>query len=794
METIIVKQEVIPAERLKKMIDNYDRLPNIKELEANAKKHLFNLELKKMMCIMHKNLKTDKNGINTLKVEYRHSESPLKESPNYGRLFAKGSISLQSMQRSIRHTLAHDIYNDIDMKNAHPTIMLQYCKKHKYPCDGIEYYVEHREDLLNKLMKEEGITREEAKRKFLSVSYGKLDATSKVKEFMNYVGDIKKLHGLMLKDQSNAEIIEFITKNKATFNPYSGRPEVYNTGGKLCGCVMNNIENNILQACMEFLGCKKINTKNIVMVFDGFMILKEIFNPSKEVLGEMSKYCLDKTGYKMTFENKPMDEVIDLSVFGTEKKSDVSPSFCEMMEQQDRDLSEVAIAEYIKILKPNTFIWVNGEPYFYNGRYYVYDKNHSEMNNYLSSDFYNQMKAYFDSVGMLDNVSKTLSKLKTHKFKVEVGKTASDMLKSDIVFDNNPDILPFNNVVYELKTGIFRDYRFDDYVLTTTGYDWEEPIEDETKTINSIIDKILYEPTAKRRFMTLLSTGLDGHLSDKFTILTGKGGNGKSLLKTLVEYGLGNFFYKMNNSVLEGHRGGPDPNIANMCGKRLVFISEPPSDRAVDNSIIKELTGDKTTNARLLFKNETKTKLNCSLMMDCNELPSLKNGATNAEKRRYDIIPFDARFTFFANEINESKHIYKANKHYMEDDFLEDHKRAMIKILMGYYSEYIKNGKELPESKPVRDETEDYLKQSDELSEILDEILENERGKTTDIKTIYDELPEKMKRQMTCRLMCEKMKKSAYYGASYNCGNKNRNIRAHLEGYVLKSAKTAMCI
>jgi len=46
---------------------------------------------------------------------------------NSGRLYANGGLSLQSIKRRIRHTVAGDLYDDVDMVNAHPTILAQLC-------------------------------------------------------------------------------------------------------------------------------------------------------------------------------------------------------------------------------------------------------------------------------------------------------------------------------------------------------------------------------------------------------------------------------------------------------------------------------------------------------------------------------------------------------------------------------------------------------------------------------------------------------------------------------------------
>ena len=59
----------------------------------------------------------------------------MKDSKNnsIGRVFSKGALSLQSFRRDIRMYLTHDIYTDIDMANAYPTILLQLCKTNLKP-------------------------------------------------------------------------------------------------------------------------------------------------------------------------------------------------------------------------------------------------------------------------------------------------------------------------------------------------------------------------------------------------------------------------------------------------------------------------------------------------------------------------------------------------------------------------------------------------------------------------------------------------------------------------------------
>ena len=65
-----------------------------------------------------------------------------------GRLFCGGSI--QGLACEYRSLLLRDSTTDIDMKNAHPVILLYICKKHNIACAQLESYVNNRDEVLAK--------------------------------------------------------------------------------------------------------------------------------------------------------------------------------------------------------------------------------------------------------------------------------------------------------------------------------------------------------------------------------------------------------------------------------------------------------------------------------------------------------------------------------------------------------------------------------------------------------------------------------------------------------------------
>jgi hypothetical protein len=68
-----------------------------------------------------------------------------------GRCYAKRGLSLQSLPRKVRHTVASGAYTDVDMVNAFPVLLLHECRKAGIECPYLAHYVAQREDLLAEL-------------------------------------------------------------------------------------------------------------------------------------------------------------------------------------------------------------------------------------------------------------------------------------------------------------------------------------------------------------------------------------------------------------------------------------------------------------------------------------------------------------------------------------------------------------------------------------------------------------------------------------------------------------------
>ena len=104
-------------------------------------------------------------NLNKVKVSY-------KQNDNSGRLWAVGALSLQNVTREIRHTIANDLYIDVDIVNCHPTLIYQYAEKNDLKCKYIEKNIKNREHILNELSILYDNSKEDIKNAFLKLING----------------------------------------------------------------------------------------------------------------------------------------------------------------------------------------------------------------------------------------------------------------------------------------------------------------------------------------------------------------------------------------------------------------------------------------------------------------------------------------------------------------------------------------------------------------------------------------------------------------------------------------------
>lgn len=161
---------------------------------------------------------------------------------------------------------------------------------------------------------------------------------------------------------------------------------------------------------------------------------------------------------------------------------DNKPKFVEIMTRNTLELGQTDICKYVKILAGNKFVYQKqGSNYklfcYDNGRWLDDD---SLLKKFISEELYQLLKmilteVFWNSTNNRDflTMKQQLDNLKKARYKKDVIETYKEYgANEDIHFDDKWWLLGFNNKVYDFKERSMRKYEYDDYIVTTTGYDW----------------------------------------------------------------------------------------------------------------------------------------------------------------------------------------------------------------------------------------------------------------------------------------------------------------------------------
>ena len=318
----------------------------------------------------------------------------------------------------------------------------------------------------------------------------------------------------------------------------------------------------------------------------------------------------------------------------------------------------------------------------------------------------------------------------------------------DIEFDKNGYLFAFRNKVYDLQTLNFIEPNKEDYILTSTGFDYETCDDHKVLELLELFKKIFPDDEILKYYLHLMATCMYGIPIEKFFLANGGGGNGKGVINELLVELLGNYAYTAPNGVLLAPlKLGNCPEVAGMKNKRLIIYREPDAEqKKICFSTVKELTGGSKINARMNYSNDTNTTLCGTHIMECNQRPKLDGRLDESVLRRVKDIPFVSTFTEDKELLENAdvlQNVYPANTYYKSDAFKSEYKFALFKILIEYIQDFhAKHGQSVCDKFDVPEvitkRSKEYIKSSDEIREWFDTMYETVDTKGMSKKDILD--------------------------------------------------------
>jgi hypothetical protein len=653
---------------------------------------------------------TKKDG-ESIPVNYIYS----KKISDKGRLFAQHNLSLQNFRKDIRHTLAKDIYYDIDMCNSGATILLQYCEKNNIETKYLDKYVNDRENFLKSLQDTHEINRDEAKELMIRLFFlGSYVISRKDKE-TGEISDFtpKDKLNIAVKFQSEMKTIaaRVCEIEEDTYKIVEKNKEKIHKKSAVLAITYHILENKCLMAMYNFFTKqKKINVG--VLCFDGLMIEKNNINAKKLdlMLTECEKYVFSKTGYNIKLMNKPMDAELSFEL----------PEFSNFV-SSDREAQE----RLFEIEGSDKFKFCKGDLYIFNDKTGMYETSIETLYYYLTKN------SEYLNIVINDNKTDNYGESSTlmHKVIPFVKTAAKDDDWLEATANSSLGYLLFKDGYYNMKLGVFKK-KFTPKIVFHCRVPWNFPERDKTEIKNAhklSFGNLFEDP---KPMIAALARALAGDIKiKKFYLCPGKTNAGKSFLGKMLALAFGQYIGYFNAESL-AYTSSKDTKdeAAKMRWSlllrfsRILLSNEVNMKKKLNGNDIKKHSsgGDKLT-GRTHNKVETHYVPHYTIFCMLNDIPNIEP-MDSAVMGRLEYIEFP--FQFVAKSEAGNKNHYKIRDEEL-DNKIERNAfiNGFIHIILDGYKDFIANG--MPKfDAEVKDKWTSDNKQNSVIVELIEKNFE----------------------------------------------------------------------
>jgi len=306
--------------------------------------------------------------------------------------------------------------------------------------------------------------------------------------------------------------------------------------------------------------------------------------------------------------------------------------------------------------------------------------------------------------------------------------------------DTNPYLLCFNNGVWDLKEGVFRDGRPEDYITKSTNIDYVgiDPVKhaNQLAEIADFMHKLFPEPDLEKYMWEHLASILIGNSANQtFHNYIGVGENGKSVLVTLLEKCLGEYKGDIPTTLLTDKRakvGGLTPELVQLKGVRYAVMNEPSKGEKINEGTMKQLTSAlDPIQCRAPFMIEALSYIpQFKLVLLANNLMEIRS-QDHGTWRRIRVVDFMSLFTDNPVQGDKDKP-YQFKKEPIVDKF-EGWKTVFMALLV---KKALETGGKVETCERVIASSEAYRQKQDTISEFINDKIVRAEGyclKKTDL-------------------------------------------------------------
>ncbi len=277
-------------------------------------------------------------------------------------------------------------------------------------------------------------------------------------------------------------------------------------------------------------------------------------------------------------------------------------------------------------------------------------------------------------------------------------------------------------------------------VLDPLPYVPYNPADPNSIEMEDFFVKVFPRPDLRLFMWRLLASHLRRKNEEQcFYIWTGVGGNGKSILNTLMRMVMGDYSTPLKTTAItrkKADSGSANPDLVVLENKSYIYLQEPDEGETLNTSIIKQLTGGDPIEVRGLYEEQRSFVVGGKLHLMCNTLPQIKS-MDHGTWRRIRVIPFEAEFKPAGHpDIDPAKNIHPKDLT-LENRIVNWREQFFARLVHVYRTEYMVHGLE-PMPAIVTQASDKYKETFDAFSRFVSERMRRNEA------TMDDETPQLM--------------------------------------------------
>lgn len=484
-----------------------------------------------------------------------------------GRLYCGNSI--QGISRIIRGFLMEGITTDIDMKNAHPTILKWLCDQHAIECPQLTYYVQNRSEILAKRS-------EESKILFLK----SLNSDTKVKTTDMLLRAFDAECKLIQKQLTALPCYKHITDSVPSSREH-------NWLGSAINRIMCVYENKIIQSAMHVLNSRSIEVAAIM--FDGCLVYGNHYDDISILTDITAHVNTEFPGLNMQWAYKQHETGV----------INMPDNFCAEKKESDGVNDDVEAAEKVFKLYPH-WVCCRGSLFVFNsetGMYGCDKQDHLRVITSLSSRLHINGKdgatsrSYGNTLSLMEKLPNLIKMM-----------CSDDDWMSRVQNSSLGKIL-FLNGYYDFRSEKFfskEDFGFNPDIVffDRINHSFEPFSDDQLEYMEDIKTRYFTNPLGQEmgEYLILnLARGLAGDMMKR--ILFGLGGTncGKSVITKALRNACGGYVGIFNGENLAYRNTSNDEAqimrwAMMLKSKRLIFSNEMKSTIDLNGNMIKKIS------------------------------------------------------------------------------------------------------------------------------------------------------------------------------------------------------------